>query len=46
MDESTKREIEQIGLIMELKVASAKAGKSGADDDEESEDCETCNAYE
>ena len=42
LDESTKREIEQISLIMELKLANAT---KDADEDDDKE-CETCQAYE
>ncbi|CDW78163.1 UNKNOWN [Stylonychia lemnae] len=44
LDESTKREIEQIGLIMEMKMASAKAHLDGGKDSDQ--ECETCEAYE
>eukprot|EP00347_Sterkiella_histriomuscorum_P007564 403348432 len=44
LDESTKREIEQIGLIMEFKMTQAM--KDGDDEDEHDKDCETCDAYE
>ncbi len=44
LDESTKREIEQIGLIMELKIEQHT--KASDKDDDDDEDCETCVAYE
>ena len=43
LDESTKREIEQISLIMELKLQNTK---NGGDDEDDEKDCETCNALE
>lgn len=40
LDESTKREIEQIGLIMELKMAQVEEKET------QDSECEACQAYE
>ena len=50
LDESTKREIEQLSMVMELKLAieQRKQEQKGEEKEEkeEKEECETCEAYE